>query len=82
MQDNQRLHTHTVIGIHQSRSTTKKSLMYIYEIAEETPQQHVEGQPSVSSSKPNNNRTSIHESSHNLMSRTITFIMNSSDELP
>jgi hypothetical protein len=68
MQDNQPLHTHTVIGIHQSRNTTKNSLMYNYEIAEKNPQQHLEGQPSVSSSKPNYNRTSIHESSHNLMS--------------
>ncbi len=42
--------------------------MYIYEIAEKTPQQHLEGQPTVNSSKPNYNRTSIHESSHNLMS--------------
>jgi hypothetical protein len=72
MQDNQPLHTHTVIGIHQSRNTTKNSLMYIYEIAEKTPQQQLEGQPSVSSSKPNYNRTSIHESSHNLMRCPLT----------
>jgi hypothetical protein len=44
-----------VMGIHQPRNsshTNKNSLMYMYEIAEETPQQF-EGHPSVRSSKSN-----------------------------